>query len=154
MIDITKFSNEDASDIEKNLYAKFQQKQQRVFDTISTKLNGSNPPAYKDEDGETQEYLSYICNDLLRDTLGIISKDAIDTSDATYKAWTTDETIIFVKDSLLIKHQADFLSGNCIFLQHVFVKELGKSSICTEIVDNICCQCLINFLRIQILSFR
>ena len=93
VIDITKFSNEDASDIEKNLYAKFQQKQQRVFDTISTKLNGSNPPSYKDEDGETQEYLSYICNDLLRDTLGIISKDAIDTSDATYKAWTTDETI-------------------------------------------------------------
>lgn len=93
VIDITKFSNEDASDIEKNLYAKFQQKQQRVFDTISTKLNGSNPPAYKDEDEETQEYLSYICNDLLRDTLGIISKDAINTSDATYKAWTTDETI-------------------------------------------------------------
>ena len=93
VIDITKFSNEDASDIEKNLYAKFQQKQQRVFDTISTKLNGSNQPAYKDEDEETQEYLSYICNDLLRDTLGIISKDAIDTSDATYKAWTTDETI-------------------------------------------------------------
>ena len=93
VIDISKFSNEDASDIEKNLYAKFQQKQQRVFDTISTKLNGSNPPAYKDEDEETQEYLSYICNDLLRDTLGIISKDAIDTSDATYKAWTTDESI-------------------------------------------------------------
>ena len=93
VIDITKFSNKDASDTEKNLYAKFQQKQQRVFDTISTKLNGSNPPAYKDEDEETQEYLSYICNDLLRDTLGIISKDAIDTSDATYKAWTTDETI-------------------------------------------------------------
>ena len=93
VIDITKFSNEDASDIEKNLYAKFQQKQQRVFDTISTKLNGLNPPAYKDEDEETQEYLSYICNDLLRDTLGIISKDAIDTSDATYNAWTTDETI-------------------------------------------------------------
>ena len=93
VIDITKFSNEDAKKKEKNLYAKFQQKQQRVFDTISTKLNGSNPPAYKDEDEETQEYLSYICNDLLRDTLGIISKDAIDTSDATYKAWTTDETI-------------------------------------------------------------
>ena len=93
VIDITKFSNEDASDIEKNLYAKFQQNQQRVFYTIITKLNGSNPPAYKDEDEETQEYLSYICNDLLRDTLGIISKDAIDTSDATYKAWTTDETI-------------------------------------------------------------
>ena len=93
VIDINKFSNEDASDVEKNLYAKFQQKQQSVFDTISQKLNGSNPPAYKDETEETQEYLSYICNNLLRDTLGIISKDAIDTSDATYQAWTTDESI-------------------------------------------------------------
>ena len=93
VIDINKFSNEDTSDVEKNLYAKFQQKQQSVFDTISSKLNGSNPPAYKDEDEETQEYLSYICNDLLRDTLGIISRDAVDTSDATYKAWTTDESI-------------------------------------------------------------
>ena len=100
VIDITKFSNEDASDIEKNLYAKFQQKQQQVFDTITNtsqkkgrKRRAKPPPAYKDEDEETQEYLSYICNDLLRDTLGIISKDAIDTSDATYKAWTTDETI-------------------------------------------------------------
>ena len=93
VIDINKFDRTDASDTEKNLYAKFQQKQQSVFDTISSKLNGSNPPAYKDEDTETQEYLSYICNDLLRDTLGIISRDAIDTSDATYKAWTTDESI-------------------------------------------------------------
>ena len=93
VIDINKFSDEDASATEKNLYAKFQQKQQRVFDTISSKLNGSNPPAYKDEDAETQEYLSYICNDLLRDTLRIISKDAIDTSDDIYKAWTTEESI-------------------------------------------------------------
>ena len=93
VIDINKFSNEDASSTEKNLYAKFQQKQQNVFATISTKLNGANPPAYKDEDTETQEYLSYICNDLLRDTLGIISRDAIDTSDATYKAWTKEESI-------------------------------------------------------------
>ena len=93
VIDINKFNRTDASDTEKNLYAKFLQKQQSVFDTISTKLNGSNPPAYKDEDEETQEYLSYICNDLLRDTLGIISRDAVDTSDETYKAWTTDESI-------------------------------------------------------------
>ena len=35
VIDINKFSNDDASDTEKNLYAKFQQKQQQVFDTIS-----------------------------------------------------------------------------------------------------------------------
>ena len=40
-----------------------------------------------------QEYLTYICDDLLRDTLGIISKNAIDTSDSTYQKWTTDKDI-------------------------------------------------------------
>ena len=93
VIDIEKFDEKDASDTEKNLYAKFQQKQQQVFDTISSRLNGENPPAYKDEDRQMQEYLSYICNDMLRDTLKIISKDAIDTTDVTYKAWAADESI-------------------------------------------------------------
>ena len=93
VIDIEKFDDEDASDTEKNLYAKFQQKQRQVFDTISSRLNGENPPAYKDEDKQIREYLSYICNDMLRDTLKIISKDAIDTSNPTYKAWVTDESI-------------------------------------------------------------
>ena len=93
VIDITKFSNEDASDIEKNLYAKFQQKQQEVFDTITNRLTGDNPPAYKDESEEVQEYLTYICDTVLRDTLGVISKDAVDTSDPTYLAWAEEESI-------------------------------------------------------------
>ena len=93
VIDISKFSNENASDTEKNLYAKFQQKQQQVFDTITNRLTTENPPAVKDEDTQIQEYLTYICDDLLRDTLGIISKNAIDTSDETYQAWNKDKSI-------------------------------------------------------------
>lgn len=93
VIDINKFSNEDASDVEKNLYAKFQQKQQQVFDTITDRLTGDNPPALSQEDEQIQEYLTYICNDLLRDTLKIISRDSVDTSDATYKAWAKEESI-------------------------------------------------------------
>lgn len=93
VIDISLFEEEDASDTEKNLYAKFQQKQQEVFATIEDRLTGSNPPAYKDEDEQVQEYLSYICNTMLRDTLGILKSDAVDTTDATYQAWTTDESI-------------------------------------------------------------
>lgn len=93
VIDISKFEEEDASQTEKNLYDKFQQKQQQVFDTISNRLTGDNPPALKDEDAQIQEYMTYICDNLLRDTLKIISKDAIDKSDATYKAWTKDQSI-------------------------------------------------------------
>ena len=93
VIDITRFNEEEASDTEKNLYAKFQQKQQEIFDTISNRLTTDNPPAYKDESEEVQEYLSYICDTILRDTLGVIDKDAVDTSDATYQAWATEESI-------------------------------------------------------------
>lgn len=87
MIDINKFSDADASDTEKNLYVKFQQKQQQVFDTISNRLTGDNPPAYKDEDTQMQEYLTYICDDLLTNTLKVLKSDSIDTADETYKAW-------------------------------------------------------------------
>lgn len=93
VIDITDFNREDAYETEKNLYAKFQQKQQEVFDTISNRLTADNPPAFAEEDEQMQEYLDYICNDLLRDTLGIILRDSIDTSDATYQAWAVDESI-------------------------------------------------------------
>ena len=93
VINIEKFNDPDASDREKNLYDKFQQKQQEVFDTITNRLTDDNPPAYKDESEEVQEYLTYICDTVLRDTLGVISKDAVNTSDPTYLAWTEEESI-------------------------------------------------------------
>ena len=45
------------------------------------------------ESEEVQEYLTYICDTVLRDTLGVISKDAVDTSDPTYLAWAEEESI-------------------------------------------------------------
>ena len=93
VIDITKFEEEDASETEKKIFAKFQQKQQQVFDTISSRLTGENPPAFSKENEQIQEYLSYICNDLLRDKLSVITKSAIDTSDEIYKQWANEESI-------------------------------------------------------------
>ena len=52
----------------------FSKNSNRIFDTITNRLTSENPPAVKDEDEQIQEYLTYICDDLLKDTLGIISK--------------------------------------------------------------------------------
>ena len=93
VIDINRFDDEDASATEKSLYDRFQQKQQEVFGTITNRLTEDTPPAYKNESEEMQEYLSYICNTVLRDSLGVISSDAVDTSDPVYQAWTVDESI-------------------------------------------------------------
>ena len=93
VIDITKFSNEDASETEKTLQKKFEQKQDQVFKVISDRLTQDRPPAFKDEDEQYQEYFEYICNDLLQDTLGIIAKASVDTSDKTFIAFNNEGEI-------------------------------------------------------------
>lgn len=93
ILDINHFAETDASDTEKNIYAKFQQKQQEIFDRIKEELTGDSPRPYKDLDEEMQEYLDYIVSELLMNTLDILSSDAVDKTDATYLAYTKDGSI-------------------------------------------------------------
>lgn len=73
--------------IQKKFIRQISAKTATGFDTISNRLTGDNPPAYKDEDTQMQEYLTYICDDLLTNTLKVLKSDSIDTADETYKAW-------------------------------------------------------------------
>lgn len=100
VININLFSDENASDLEKNIYQKFLVKQDEVFRIITDRLTGDSAPAFKDEDPQIQEYLSYIVTDLLQNTLGIIAKTRVDLSDKTYRAWDTDQSIS-MKDYLI-----------------------------------------------------
>ncbi len=93
VIDINLFSRADASETEKGLYASFLQKQEEVFSLIGDRLTGANPPAFRDEEDQVQEYLTYICDTLLKNTLGIIVENRLDPSDATYKAWYNSHSI-------------------------------------------------------------
>ncbi|MBR2527593.1 MAG: peptidase [Blautia sp.] len=93
VIDIRLFDRTDASEIEKALYGKFQIKQEQVFAQIRERLTGANPQPFNKESEEIQEYLSYICNNLLRDELQVISIDAVDVGDPIYKAWNDDQSI-------------------------------------------------------------
>lgn len=93
IIDITHFYADDASETEKSLYNRFLQKQSQVFDRIKNELTTDSPAAYKELTDEMQDYVSYVVDDLLTAKLGILSSDAIDTSDATYIAWNKDQSI-------------------------------------------------------------
>lgn len=93
VIDIEDFDNEDASDTEKNLYAKFQQKQQEIFDRITQELTGDSPAAFRDLDEQMQEYISYIADTLLTDKLEILLSNSIDRNDETYLAWEEEQSI-------------------------------------------------------------
>lgn len=91
VIDITQFQNADASDLEKSVYQRFQDKQKRVIDSLSAELSSDDPTPYNDLDEEMQEYEDYIITMLSGDD-GVLDKDKIDTSDETYKAWNSEST--------------------------------------------------------------
>lgn len=93
IIDITHFYAEDASETEKSLYTRFQQKQSQVFDRIKSELTTDSPVSYKELTDEMQDYVSYVVDDLLTTKLEILSSDAIDSSDPTYIAWNEDQSI-------------------------------------------------------------
>ena len=93
VIDMDHFANEEAGPAEKAVYATFQSKKESTLADIMSQLENNQADAYKDLSDEMQAYMSYICNTVLAEKTGILLTDKIDTSDETYIAWRTDETI-------------------------------------------------------------
>lgn len=93
VLDLSHFAEEDAKENEKNIYNKFQSKQQSVIATVRGELTAAEPKPLSQLSEEYNTYLSYIYSKLLN-TEGIIDKKSIDTEDATYIAWEK-ETISF-----------------------------------------------------------
>lgn len=93
VIDINHFANEKAGTAEKEVYSVFQSRKESTLSEIMSQLNDPKAKAYTDLSKEMQNYMSYICNDVLTESTGILLANEIDTSDKTYIAWRTDETI-------------------------------------------------------------
>ena len=93
VIDMDHFANDEAGTAEKAVYAVFQDSKTSTLSNIMSQLKSPDSAAYKDLSDEMKAYMSYICNDVLADKTGILLTSEIDTSDETYIAWRTDETI-------------------------------------------------------------
>lgn len=93
VLDAGHLAAEDASSTEKSVYQAFLSKEESVFAQIKQELTSKEPTAYKDLSEEMQAYMSYVVNDVLMEGTGILNKDAIDKTDETYKAWSTEESI-------------------------------------------------------------
>lgn len=92
VIDTKHFSSADAKETEKKVAALVAEKKASCIAEVMSQLRDP-AAAYKSLSKEMQAYMNYIADDLLMDQAGILSSDAIDTSDKTYIAWTKDETI-------------------------------------------------------------
>lgn len=93
IVDYTEFGDEDAGEAEKEIYEIFSEKREAVCSLIMEQLTNSSASAYKELTEELKGYLDYICDDLLRDTAGIIDRESVDTEDETYQAWAAEGSI-------------------------------------------------------------
>lgn len=93
VIDTKHFSSADAKETEKKVAALVAEKKASCIAEVMSQLRDPAAASYKSLSKEIQAYMNYIADDLLMDQAGILSSDAIDTSDKTYIAWTKDENI-------------------------------------------------------------
>lgn len=93
IIDITDFSEADASELEKSIYERFLVKREEAVAAIMEQLNAEKPKAYKDLPREYMNYMSYIVSDVLKGNNQVLMSNAVDISDPTHIAWATDEVI-------------------------------------------------------------
>ncbi len=98
ILDTSHFAAEDASDAERRIYQAFQRGQEQVLAELESELLSDNPTPYRDLDADKsddekfmQDYMSYVYTIL--EEAGYLISDNVDTSDETYIAYRTNETI-------------------------------------------------------------
>ena len=79
------FYDEDASEVEREIYQKMLAERDMVMGEIRYELTREDPKSYNDMDENNQAYTSYIMR-LLREG-GYILSDQIDSSDEIFQAW-------------------------------------------------------------------
>lgn len=89
VIDISHFSEKDASGTEQQVYSAFLNKQASVIRAVEDQLRSAAPTAYGQMDKEMQVYMSYILTMLTEDDIFLSGE--VDKEDDTYKAWKNDE---------------------------------------------------------------
>lgn len=90
-IDTSHFTHKKASAAERNVQAVFDSHLDAVTARIREQCTTAEPETYQTAPEEYQNYYSYIISMLLEKK--VLSDDQIDRTDATYLAWTRDETI-------------------------------------------------------------
>ena len=93
VIDTEHFIAENASVTEKKTQAAFDERQTDILGWIRSVFQTDNGPAYKTYTTEQKVYFDYVIEDFLMRGHGVLAGDRIDTTDATYQRYVTDESI-------------------------------------------------------------
>ena len=90
IIDLKSLADDDAEATEKEVYQEYLAYREKVYEKLRDELQTGDTP-YNKLPEEYQVYESRIVS--LLNSQGVIMTEAVDTTDKTYIAWTTDEVI-------------------------------------------------------------
>lgn len=87
VLSIDNFASEEASDVEQQIYQKYESSRARIEQELKNELQSENATPMNSLSEEMQAYMQYIYSYLSSNDKKIVQKDAIDTSSDTYQAW-------------------------------------------------------------------
>ena len=87
VLSLTDMSLEGASDIEKQIYSKYETSQEQILTAIRNELLSSHAVTMNDLPKDMSTYMTYIYTFLADPAVGIVQRDKIDQSSPEYQAW-------------------------------------------------------------------
>lgn len=91
VLSLSHMTQEDASDIEKQIAAQYDTSKAQIMDRIRYELMSEHATVMKDLPKDMQAYMVYIYTYLSDPAVGIIKRDNIDVNSQEYLAWKNDE---------------------------------------------------------------
>lgn len=89
IVDVTRFSDSDATDREKDIYQRFKQTKKATIDKIKKQMSYENKKTGKEISETLDEYLDYILSTLREK--GIFNSTEMDTTDSTYQKYINNK---------------------------------------------------------------
>ncbi len=87
ILDVSHFEDENAGPTEQAVLASYEVKKAADIESVMNYLMNPDAVAHEKLSSKDQEYITYVSATLLRDTLGIVDKDLINTEDEIYQQW-------------------------------------------------------------------
>ena len=92
LISVSKMGRAGATDLEQEVYAVLQKKNEDVLAQIQAEMTSASPRAYEDLSEEEQDYATYIIKQLKSDK--VLVSDRIDANDETQKNWSAQKVSV------------------------------------------------------------
>ncbi len=138
IIDISRFDNKNATDLEKSVYKLYTSQESSQFDVIKKLIDGSNNNTYNDCSEEEREYINVV-EDILSEQ-NILDEGKLSEEDEIYQSWSVGTASLYdylryaiSKDAIVVS--AMDVSDSFLDSEEIYTKMADY--LMTELEDNL-----------------